>query len=171
MDFFEAVEQRQSIRAFESRPVEEEKLRKILETANAAPSAGNLQAYEIYVVRKRQDRAALARAALHQDFVASAPVVLVFCTHPARSSGKYGARGARLYSVQDATIACAFAMLAVTSLGLASVWVGAFRDEGVREALRLSDDLQPVALLPVGYPAESPERAERRTLADLVHEV
>ena len=78
MDFFEVVARRQSIRSYAPRAVEKEKTDKILAAANDAPSAGNLQAYEIYVVRKREHLSGLAAAALSQDFIAQAPAALVF---------------------------------------------------------------------------------------------
>ncbi len=101
----------------------------ILAAANDAPTAGNLQAYEIIIVRDAARKRQLAAAAWHQDFVAVAPVVLVFCANPDRNRGKYGERGARLYAVQDATIAVTYAQLAATVQGLGTCWVGAF-DEG-----------------------------------------
>ncbi|MBZ5498401.1 MAG: nitroreductase family protein [Acidobacteriia bacterium] len=171
MEFFDVVEARRSIRAFTERAPEEEKLRRIVHTANQAPSAGNLQAYEIFVVRGASDRKALARASLGQEFVAGAPVSLVFCARPARAAPKYGRRGTQLYATQDATIACTYAMLAATALGLATVWVGAFHDDEVRRAIRASEEIIPVAILPIGYPAEKPEPTSRRAIEDLVHEL
>lgn len=171
MDFFEVIEKRRSVRAFVDTKVEEDKLQQILQAANHAPSAGNLQAYEIYSVTLPSKKRELARAALQQNFIAGAPVVLVFAAHPARSECKYKERGVRLYSVQDATIACCFAMLAVTALGLATVWVGAFQDEAVREVIGAPPGVIPVALLPIGYAAEEPPATSRRDLDELVHEV
>jgi nitroreductase len=171
MDFFDLVRARQSIRAFASEPVEPEKLEKILEAANRAPSAGNLQAYEIYLLTEPSLRRELARAALEQNFIADAPIVLIFAANPVRSEEKYKERGSRLYALQDATIACCFAMLAATSLGLATVWVGAFRDEAVCNIIGGPDRIRPVAILPVGYPAEEPSVTSRRDLSDIVHQV
>ncbi len=171
MDFFEVVKERRSIRAFAATPIEPETLQAILEAANRAPSAGNLQAYEIYAVRQRSKRRALARAAGDQEFVAQAPVVLVFCAHPARSTPKYEERGEQLYALQDATIACTFAMLAATASGLASVWVGAFDNDAVRQAIDAPEEIVPVAILPIGYAAEKPTATPRRTLDTLVHRV
>jgi nitroreductase len=74
-----------------------------------------------------------------------------------------------LYCLQDATIACTFAHLAAVALGLASVWVGAFDDEGVRQAIGVGDNLLPVAILSIGYPGEQPKSTSRRSLSDLVH--
>jgi nitroreductase len=169
MDFFELIQKRRSIRLFTPQPVEGQKLQAILEAANRAPSAGNLQAYEIYLVTDSARLRLLARAALDQDFIAQASLALVFCANPARSSKKYGRRGASLYCLQDATIACTFAHLAAAALDLASVWVGAFDDAGVRRAIGAGDNLLPVAILPVGYPGEKPQPASRRSLSDLVH--
>jgi nitroreductase len=169
MEFFNVVRQRRSIRAFAKEPVAEEQLRGILEAANAAPSAGNLQAYEIYLITGARQREALARAAKDQFFVASAPVALVFCANAARSHERYGKRAKNLYAVQDATIACAFAMLAATALGLATVWVGAFDDDAVHHVIGSPSGIVPVAILPIGYAAEKPEAPGRRGLDDLVH--
>jgi len=171
MDFVQVVNARRSIRAFTSRPVEPDKLQTILQVANRAPSAGNLQAYEIYVVSRRAALMALADASLGQEFVAQAPIALVFCANPKRSSRRYAQRGMSLYCIQDATIACTYAQLAATALGLASVWVGAFNDDAVREAIGVGQDLLPVAILPIGYAGEEPEESSRRSLTSLVHHI
>lgn len=168
MDFFETIRARHSIRAFTPQPIESEKIQAILDAANAAPSAGNLQGYEIFAVTNRDILRELMRAAYEQEFVAQAQIALVFCAHPARSAGKYGERGTSLYCVQDATIACAYAQLAATAQDLASVWVGAFVDEMVSAAIGAGDDLRPVAILPLGYPGKAPKIRPRRELSDLV---
>jgi nitroreductase len=170
MDFFKIVEDRRSMRKYAETPVEEEKLHKILDTANKAPSAGNLQGYDIYVVRKLEQRKALVKAAWDQEFLAEAQVVLVFCANPSRSEVKYGERGATLYSIQDATIACSYSQLAAKAQGLDSVWVGAFDEKAVSEILQLPQELRPVILLPVGYAGKVPHPRPRRELRDLVHE-
>jgi nitroreductase len=169
MNFFKVVQNRHSIRAFTAVPIEPEKLQQILEAANRAPSAGNLQGHEIYVVQDAKIKTALVQAALDQEFIAEAPVVLVFCTHAARSAQKYGRRGEALYTIQDATIACTFAMLAATAVNLSSVWVGAFKTEAVQEIIGAPKGIVPVAILPIGYAAGKPRYTSRRELADIVH--
>jgi nitroreductase len=172
VDFFEVVRKRQSIRKFTPKPVEEEKLTQILEAVNRAPSAGNLQAYQLFVVKDSNIRRILSRATGTQEAIAQAPVILVFCAEPERSAAQYGSRGEQLYCIQDATIACSYAQLAATELGLASVWIGAvFEPETIREALGFEGDLWPIALLPIGYPAERPEYTQRRSLRELVRYV
>ncbi len=170
MDYFELIEHRHSVRTYLSKPVQDEAVQAILAAANQAPSAGNMQAYEIYLVTRSSQRVALAQAAKGQDFLAQAPIVLVFCAHPKRSAQRYGKRGSDLYALQDATIACTFAMLAATAMGLATVWVGAFNEESVHRAIQAEPDHVPVAILPIGYAAESPGATQRRSLSDLVHE-
>ncbi len=169
MEYSDLIETRRSIRGFEGREVEHGKLGKILETANTAPSAGNQQAYEIYVVTDVRQRSALSRAALAQGFVLTAPVVIVFCANPARNEDQYGERGRTLYCIQDATIAATFAMLAAFDQGLATVWTGAFDPDEVRRIVGAPQHTTPVVILPIGYPAAEPEPRVRRPLDDLVH--
>ncbi len=171
MEFFEVLNNRKSVRAYAARPVEDEKLDSILNSANRAPSAGNLQAYEIYLIRNKATLRSLAAAALDQIFMAGAPLALVFCAHPARGAHRYGERGRRLYAVQDATIACTYAMLAATALGLATVWIGAFDDDRILSVIGGPEGQIPVAVLPIGYAAETPPPTPRRSLQDLVHPV
>ena len=171
MEFFTIVEDRRSMRKYAEIPVEEEKLQKIFETANKAPSAGNLQGYEIYVVRKLEHRQALVKAAWDQEFLAEAPVVLIFCANPARSAERYNERGIQLYCIQDATIACAFAVLAAKAQGLDTVWVGAFNETEVSGIAHIPSNLRPVAMLPIGYAGKEPTVRPRRELSDLIHEV
>jgi len=168
-DFFETVRHRHSVRKFRTDlPVEPEKLHAILEMACAAPSAGDLQAYRIVVVKDEQHRQALSRAAGHQAFIAEAPLCLVFCSDPLRAGQKYGERGRELFAVQDTTIAATYAQLAVVAAGLASTWVGAFDEAAVAKTLDLEPGLKPLALLSVGYAAELPEVTPRRPLRDVV---
>lgn len=171
MEFFDVIRTRRSIRVFDERPVEEEKLRAILKAANAAPSAGNVQAYEIYLVKDPAARSRLASALPKMEFFSVVPVVLAFCANPGRSTVRYAERGQKLYALQDATIACTLAMLAATALGLGTVWVGAFREQEISAALNLPGSIIPVALLPIGYPAETVEARSRRPLEELVHTV
>ena len=170
MDFFELIDARRSIRAFKPQPVEEDKLTRILQAANRAPSAGNLQAYTIVIVRDEAMRRELSRASLNQDSLVQAPVVLAFFAQGHLSAAQYKSRGTELYSLQDATVACAYAQFAATAQGLGTVWVGAFEDEPVRRILKAQPDWRPVALLPIGYPAEIPPATPRRALKDLVRE-
>jgi nitroreductase len=170
MELAELIRTRRSIRAFESRHVEASKLQCILDMTNLAPSAGNLQAYEIYQVEASHPRAALARAA-DQSFIAQAPVILVFFANTGRSARKYGSRGLELYAIPDATIAATYAMLSAADQGLSTVWIGAFDPGKVTATIGAPPDWTPVAILPIGYAAESPAATTRRPLGELVHKL
>jgi nitroreductase len=169
MEFFDVIARRRSIRAYQDRPVEREAIERILQGVNLAPSAGNLQAYDIFVIESDNLRKELAQAASNQEFLFQAPVVLVFCSNPSRNEWRYKARGSGLYCLQDATIACTYAMLAATALGLSTVWVGAFNDKLVLNVLGNPSGLTPVALLPIGYAAEESRELIRKPLKELVH--
>ncbi|MGA2285278.1 MAG: nitroreductase family protein [Dehalococcoidia bacterium] len=171
MEYMTLIEERRSVRVYTDAPVDSDTLERILHAANRAPSAGDLQAYSIVVARTPAIRQALAKAAVEQQFVAQAPVVLVFLAEPERSGEKYGHRGETLYALQDATIACAYAQLAAHDLGLSACWVGAFRRRDVQEAIGTRENQMPVALLPIGHAAEKPQATPRRSLADLTREV
>ena len=166
MQFLEVINRRRSVRAYSSKPVEDEKLKEIFQAANLAPSAGNLQAYRVHVFQKREMKEALSKAAFDQTFLIDAPVCLVFCADPSRSASKYGKRGTELYSVQDATIAGTYAMLAAVNLGLATVWVGAFDEEKVKAVVG-DTSIRPVAMFAIGYPAEEPEATPRRAIEEI----
>ncbi|NOY72877.1 MAG: nitroreductase [Gammaproteobacteria bacterium] len=169
-DFFETVRHRHSVRKFQNnRPIEQEKLHAILEMACAAPSAGDLQAYCLWVVHNQKKREQLQKASLNQSFISESPVCLAFCSDPERSAEKYGERGRRLYSVQDATIAASYAQLAIVAAGMASTWVGNFNEDEVSSILDLKAQIRPVALLSIGYPAELPPPSPRRRLDEIIH--
>lgn len=152
MNVFEAMEKRRSVRSFAvGRDVEEELVEEILRCGCMAPSAGNVQPWRFVVVRDGEIKKALAAAALGQDFVAEAPVVIVACADLASHSLSYGQRGVELYSIQDTAAAVQNILLAATALGLGACWVGAFREDDVARALHLVKDLRPLALIPLGY--------------------
>jgi nitroreductase len=170
MDLFETIKTRQSVRAYRNQEVEADKLEALLAAVDQAPSAGNLQAYQIYLVRDAKLKQALAKAALDQQFLTQAPLVLVFCADQVRASARYRDRGEQLYSVQDATVAAAYAQLAATALGLATCWVGAFDEAQVTRIMELPRGERPVAMLPIGYADEMPARTPRRELTEIVVE-
>jgi nitroreductase len=167
MDFFEVIELRQSIRAFAANDIEQVKVERILATLCLAPSAGNLQAFLVVVVREQERKKRLDEAAYGPGFLTQAPIVLAFLADQHRSESKYGTRGTTLFSIQDATIAAAYGQLTATALGIASCWVGAFDEARVGTILGAPAHLRPVALMPLGYPADAPERRRRRPLSEL----
>jgi len=157
------------VRAFRPDPIPDSALEKALEAAHWAPSAGNQQARDFIVVKDPEVKARLAEAALGQRFVEEAPVDVVVCANRERSAGRYGDRGRNFYCFMDAAAAVENMLLAAHALGLGACWVGAYRDEEVAEALGLPPWLRPIAIIPMGFPAESPRPPPRIRLEKLVH--
>ena len=161
MDVLEAIKTRRSIRKFQDKDVSRELVDRFLDAGRSAPSAGNLQARDFYVVSDAGTKDELVKAAHNQTFISQAPVVIVVCSNPERIA-PYGERGIDLYCLQDAGASVQNILLAVHSSGLASCWIGAFDEQMVVSALGLPEHLRPVALLPIGYPAENGKEREKR---------
>lgn len=167
--FLEFLQSRRSIRAFRKEGIDRVKvLETILQVCDMAPSSGGLQTFEIYSVENAEKKKQLAAAAKDQSFVAQAPLLLVFCANSSRSVHKFGKRS-QLFSVQDATIAAAYAQMTVHALGLTTVWTGNFDEKMVSEILCLPATHRPIAMLPVGQPDELPQKKLTRGPQDLIH--
>jgi len=168
MDLWKVIEGRYSVRDFGPEEVNESTVNRILEAAIRAPSAGNRQPWHFIVVRYGEMKRKLAAAAGGQDFVGSAPVVIVVCADAERSATRYGDRGRELYCLQDTAAAIEHILLAATALGLGTCWVGAFDEQAAARALSLPGRLRPVAMVPIGHPATVPaKRRQRRPLSEV----
>jgi nitroreductase len=170
VDVFEAIKNRRSIRAFERRAVSQEHVERLIDAARHAPSAGNIQPWEFVIVRDRQIKQQLSVAALNQTFIEEASVVIVVCANEARSGQGYGSRGVNLYCIQDTAAAIENMLLAACAMGLGTCWIGAFREEIVRQALNTPTHVRPVAIIPVGYSSEKPTPRGRRPIKEIVHQ-
>lgn len=169
MELFEAIKKRRSIRAFGKGDVSEEAVAKLVEYASYAPSAGNIQPWEFIVVRNLDLKRRLVVAASNQNFVEQAAVVIVVCADQNRSARRYGPRGSELYCLQDTAAAIQNLVLAAHAFKLGTCWVGAFREDQVREALNIPSSVRPIALIPIGPPAETPKARRRRPIKQLIH--
>ena len=167
MDLVSAIRSRRSVRAFRDEPVPEPLLRELVELANWAPSAGNLQARDFIAVRDETTRRELARAA-DQAELAQAPVVVVVCTNASRIS-KYGRRGRELFTIQDAAAATENLLLAAHARGLGAARKGSFYEDEERGILGIPRHARPVTLLALGWPAERPEPPERLPVEEVLH--
>jgi nitroreductase len=167
-EFFGFCQSRSSVRTFEDEPLAQEDIDYILKCASTAPSAGNLEAWDVVVVVDEETRSALAEAAFTQQHVEQAPVIFAVCSNYVRSMSRYGERGI-LYGLEDATIACTYMMLAVHAKGLQSCWTGAFDDEEVRRILDLPLHVRPIALLVVGKGHAPAQHTDRMGIGEHVH--
>jgi len=164
MDVMEAIRKRRSIRAYQDRPVEEEKLQAVLEAGRLAPSAKNLQEWRYVVVRDPDLRAKLADAANGQKFVGEAPVVIVACAETDQHRMPCGEMS---YPI-DVAISLDHMSLKAVEEGLGTCWIGAFNQEAVKKLLGIPDDVRVVELMPLGHPASEPAARPRMNLDEIV---
>ncbi len=165
MYVMEAIKQRRSIRNFANRPVEEEKLNLILEAARLSPSAANRQEWRFVIVRDKETRQKLMRAAKGQAFVGQAPVVVAAC---AETDNHVMTCGQLCYPI-DVAIAIDHMTLKAVEEGLGTCWIGAFYENEVKKILGIPDDIRVVQLLTLGYPEEVPPPRPRLSLGEIVH--
>jgi nitroreductase len=164
MDVFSAISQRSSVRAYKATDVEEDKLKKVLEAARLSPSASNRQEWKFIVVRSKETKKKLAKAAFGQSFIGEAPVVIVACgTEPKAIM----ACGQPAYTV-DVSIACSFMILQAYELGLGTCWIGAFKEDETRKILSIPEHVKVVAMTPLGYPDQPPSQKSRKSLDQIV---
>lgn len=168
MELKEAIRKRRSVRKFLRKKPSRDTIREILEYANLAPSAGNLQARDFIVVDDEVLKQRLAEAALNQGFLSEAPYDIVVCANLDRIA-PYGSRGKELYCLQDCAAAIEHILLLALEYGLAACWVGAFDEDEVVKLLELPRHVKPVAIIAIGYPAEEPEPTPRIKIDKLMH--
>jgi nitroreductase len=169
MELLEAIKTRRSTRNYKKQTIPQNAIETIIDAARNAPSAGNIQPWEFVIIKNPTTKKKLAEAALNQNHVEEAPVVIVVCADEKRSSMGYGNRGRTLYCLQDTAAATQNILLAAHSLGLGTCWVGAFNEEEVKEILKAPEGIRPVAMIPLGYPNEIARQRGRRLLNQIVH--
>ncbi|MHC4981756.1 MAG: nitroreductase family protein [Planctomycetota bacterium] len=164
MDLHEAIEKRFSVRSYEAKDVEEERLTRVLDAGRIAPSARNLQPWKFVVVRDEGRRRRLAELS-GQSFLAEAPVVIavvgmspqrvMFCDVPA--------------DPVDCAIAIDHMTLAAVAEGLGTCWIGHFPQDECRELLAVPQSAKIIELLALGYPSVGPPRKKnRKPLSEVV---
>ena len=164
MEYFDLIQQRYSVRAYKPDAVEEEKLHKILEAARLAPTARNLQAFKLVVMRTDKHRDTLGRI-YRRPFITEAPLVIGIYVDTEKAWVRADGKS---YADVDAAIVMDHIVLAATDLGLGTCWIGAFNAEAARDAAGLGSGFEPVAFTPIGYPASSRPARSRAELDDIV---
>ena len=162
-DLMEIIRNRRTIRRFESDPVSEEKIEKILEAGRWAPSFSNLQPWKFIVIKDQSLKNALDKAAresvLHLG-INEAPVVILVCVDR---------RIDPLHAIEAGAAATQNMTLAAHSLGLGAGWIGIWGTEAeasIQKIFKLPETIRAVSLLPIGIPDESPE-GHRKPIEEL----
>jgi nitroreductase len=144
MDVFEAIQQRISIRAYTSKPVEREKIEKILEAGRLAPSARNVEPWHFIAVTNAEKRKALSKG-VYAKFVAQSPLVIVACGDKKASDDWYAV---------DVSLAVENMVLTAISEGLGTCCVGSFNEKDVKETLKIPDNYEVIVMIAIGYAGE-----------------
>jgi nitroreductase len=172
MDFDEVVRKRRMIREYDlDKQIPDEIITRLINNAHRAPSAGHTQVQEFMIVKDISIKKKLRKAAVNQEYVEKAPVLIVVCSNTTRSVGRYGSRGREFYSIVDGAFASMLILLTAVNEGIGTCFVGAFQDNKVSEILELPKDVRPIGIICIGYPSsvERPERLERININALVH--
>ncbi len=156
MEFFELAKNRYSERLFDQRPVEQEKIDKILEAGRLSPTAANLQPQHIYVIQSEE---ALEKARSIRVSHFNAPLMILVCYDADEAWSNPGDEYYDEYNSgeQDATIVAATMMYEAEELGVHSVWLRGFNSKNVAEAFDLPENMIPVMMFSMGYPDEESE--------------
>ena len=163
MNVMEANRTRRSIRSYQNKLMEPEKLELILEAARLAPSADNRQEWRFIVVRNQDTREKLMKAALNQGFIAEAPVVIAACAE----TDFYVMPCGQLSYPIDVAIAIEHMILKAVEEGLGTCWIGGFNENKVKEILNIPDYIKVVELLALGYQKDIPPASPRKKLEEI----
>lgn len=164
MEFLELAKKRYSVRAYKSKPVEYDKLQNILEAARIAPTAANRQPFQLIIIPTKGREEEL-KLIYNKSWFVQAPLVICVCAIPSES---WVRRDGKSYFGVDAAIVMDHIILAATSLGLGTCWVGAFDPDEARRILQIPADQEPVAFTPLGYPDDQPQIKKRKPIEELI---
>ncbi|MBN1299256.1 MAG: nitroreductase family protein [Actinobacteria bacterium] len=164
----EIITNRRSIRSYDPKEIEPEKIEYVLNAFRKAPSAKNLQPWKLIMIKDKNKRNDIAIACNNQNFISEAPVILAAC---AKEEEAYGVMGGYMSSYPiDIAIALEHLILAATEVGLGTCWIGAFKEQLVKDILKIPENIRVVALTPLGYPgpdAETPKRG-RKSVSEII---
>lgn len=163
MDIYEAIEKRYSVRAYQDRPVADDKLERVLNAGRMAPSASNTQAWKFVVVRDAGMRSALAEAA-GQPFVGQAPIVVAVVSLDPTRSMYCGVKAGPV----DCAIAIDHMTLAATAEGLGTCWIGHFDQDACRKLLGVPASANIIELMVLGHPTDSPRPKKRKAAEEVI---
>jgi nitroreductase len=168
MDFEKLIRSRRCVRNFENKAVSDKDIIEIVNSARWAPSGGNCQPWHFYVIKDKNIIQEIFNQVYKADWILKAPVIIVVCADIPRSESRYKQRGRDLYCIQDTAAAIQNMLLCVENLNLGACWVGAFNENNCIDLLKLTENLRPVALIPIGYPVNKPLPPYRRPLEEVV---
>ena len=169
-EFNDIIKRRKMVRQYiQAKPIPQQIVDKLITNAHRAPSAGHTQVQEFIIVQDPLIKKKLGDAALNQEQVYDAPLLIVVCANTSRSVNRYGKRGKEFYSIIDGAFASMLILLTAVNEGIGACFVGAFLDDKVSEILELPGYVKPIGIIALGFPAEDPGKFNRIDISKLVH--
>ena len=163
MAVLEPIRKRYSCRAYQDRPIEQEKLDQLFEAARLAPSAKNMQDWRFVVVTDKEKRRQVAESTNRPEVFSRAGAIIVAC-----SNSDYVMQCGQPIGPIDVAIALEHICLQATDLGLATCWIGSFEPEKVRAILDIPEDIAVIELMALGYPADKPREPKRQPIEKIL---
>ena len=167
MEVMEALRGPQSVKSYLRIPVEEEKLQRVLEAGQLAPSSYNCQCRRWIVVTDPAVKKAIHDKAGTQPMIEQAPVVIVVCATPDKEHDNMMPCGEAKHPI-DAALAGAYMMLEAYDQGLGTCCLGAFDAAAVKDVLEIPEDVKVVTMIPLGYYDGTQPRKDRRPINEIV---
>ena len=154
----DALFSRRSIRKYTNEPVSDDEIKKLLEAGMSAPSAGNEQPWHFIVIRDKNVMEAIMKVHPYSQMLKEASAAIIVC-------GDIDAQKYKGFWIEDCSAATENILIEAVELGLGAVWCGIYphedRTEGIKKVLNLPTNIIPLSLIPIGYPAETKDPANR----------
>lgn len=166
MQVFDIIKKRRSIRFYTDEAIDEDKLKKLVEAAIWAPSAGNIHAWNIVIVQRKEDIEQLE--AVSPGVLGNPTTLMILCADKEKAYGRGGEVGRDVLSRMDIAIAAQNICLEATDLGLGSCIIRSFNQAAVRGLLGLPENIDPELVVSLGYPRSIPQAPPRRKVEDTV---
>lgn len=168
MELKESILERRSIRKYQDKKVPAHLIYEIFDTIRFSPSSGNTQCWKFIIVEDQKKRTEIATAALEQMWMSEAPIHIIVCNQHKKVTTLYGKLG-KMFSIQDCSIISAYLMLVAKEHNLGTCWVGAFDNEAIKRILDIPDDIDPEAIITLGYPQKIKlNKSKRKEVNDIL---
>jgi nitroreductase len=176
MDLVQAVRGRRSVRKYKDIGVSDAVIEELIDLARYSPSSMDGQPWHFVVIRDPKTKAALAKIKnkycpvkkkqFKADFLKKAPLIIIVCVDKERSYDR---------EIENAVLATAYIMLGAQANGLNSVYMSAYKDDEpgvareIRDLLSIPEKIDPVTLIPMGYPDEKLDTKKIRDIKEMIH--
>ena len=168
-DILDLIKSRRTVKSFHPKYIPWELVARVMDAGRYAPSSGNLQNWKFIAVLEPDLKTKLAEATYDQYNIALAGVLIVVCAEPEKAERYFGARGERLFTVQNCAAAIQNMLLEAHSLGLGACWVGAFNEAEVKDICDIPPSVRPQAIVAVGYPKHVPNSPPKYPLETVIY--